>query len=1017
MHRSVGLSSASRRLRLLVVMLATMTLTICFAASVALAVPAAPMARTLTNPDGTTIQARQWGDEWYHGWETLEGYTIVKDELGFWCYAEPDVERGLVPSPVRVNGAPPRTLPQHVRPPREFLDRIDDMRQAAVGELRVDRGPSVGHFPVFLITFSDRQPTYTQGNFDNLLFGDSPDPAVVSGPGTMKNFYEDVSFGQYSVQGVVGGWYTAANLHDYYGANVPQWGDMDAHAAELVAEAVQAADATGFDWTPYDANNDGYVDVVAVVHQGTGEEEGVDPNDIWSHSWNLASANYYLGDGPGAITTHDGKIVNRYIIMPELLGVAGRDDYAGMATVGVFCHEYGHAIGLPDLYDTDYSSQGIGNWGLMGGGSWNGVTRPGDSPAYMTAWSRVKKGWLAPELVSNSGQVTIPGVQVSGRAFQILDGPEHFLLDNRQPVGFDAALPGHGLLIWHIDDTVGSNSNDAHRMVDLEEADGLDHLDKTREQGGNRGDAGDPYPGSTNNQAFTAKSYPSNLLYDGSGSGAAVTNIAESQDGVVTATIDFTSPPVVTAASATPAWGAPPLVVTFSGEASDPDGDLASTWWEMPDGSTVNGVEATATFAEPGVYTAVFHAEDSVGNPVSRPVSVILAESGAVLFVDDDEGQGYEGYFTSALDAAGIPYVTTTPPVYVSPDVPYVIIWNCNDGYPTLTADDQAFLAAYLDGGGRLFLSGQDVLFEIADNSTFDEQYLHVASRDDDVGTNYVYGVDGDPISGGLSITLDYPFSDWSDNIYPAIDAVGLFTNDGGEFAALRYEGKHRVVFFAFPFEAIPGTPVGESQETVPSLLMDRIVDFLYRNDAPSVEITAPAEAALVAGKVTIAWQSQDPDGADDRVTVDLYCSSDGGTTWQTIATGQPATGTCKWDTSRTGHGGDCIVRAVATDPYGGTGEDRVSVKVGLTDGLLGLGPNPASASVNVYHGPVAGTIFVYDIAGRLVVSHSAPAGESQWVWGLTTSDGRPVANGLYLIIFVTEDGQRSSVARLIVQR
>ncbi|MEW6107386.1 MAG: immune inhibitor A domain-containing protein, partial [Bacillota bacterium] len=226
MHRSVGLSSASRRLRLLVVMLATMTLTICFAASVALAVPAAPMARTLTNPDGTTIQARQWGDEWYHGWETLEGYTIVKDELGFWCYAEPDVERGLVPSPVRVNGAPPRTLPQHVRPPREFLDRIDDMRQAAVGELRVDRGPSVGHFPVFLITFSDRQPTYTQGNFDNLLFGDSPDPAVVSGPGTMKNFYEDVSFGQYSVQGVVGGWYTAANLHDYYGANVPQWGDM-----------------------------------------------------------------------------------------------------------------------------------------------------------------------------------------------------------------------------------------------------------------------------------------------------------------------------------------------------------------------------------------------------------------------------------------------------------------------------------------------------------------------------------------------------------------------------------------------------------------------------------------------------------------------------------------------------------------------------------------------------------------------------------------------------------------------
>lgn len=1026
MHRRVDLSSPFHRLRVLVVMLATMILTIGFAASVALAVPAAPMVRTLSNPDGTTIQARQWGDEWYHGWETLDGYTIVKDELGFWCYAEPDVERGLVPSSVRANGAPLRTVPPHVRPPREFLDRIDEMRQTAVSELRTDMGPSVGHFPVFLITFNDRQPTYTQGNFNNLLFGDSPDTAVVSGPGTMKNFYEDVSFGQYSVQGVVGGWYTAPKSHDYYGENLPIWGGTDAHAAELVAEAVLAADAAGFDWTPYDANNDGYVDVVAVVHQGTGEEEGVDPNDIWSHSWSLAGAKYWLNDGPGPIHTWDGKIVNRYIIMPELLGVAGRDDYAGMATVGVFCHEYGHAIGLPDLYDTDYSSQGIGNWGLMGGGSWNWVRRPGDSPAYMTAWSRVQMGWLTPQLVSSSTQVTVPGIQVSGTAFQLLDGPEHFLLENRQPDGFDAALPGHGLLIWHIDDNVWGNSNDAHRMVDLEEADGLDHLDKTRAQGGNRGDAGDPYPGSTNNQAFTATSYPNNLLYSGVGSGAAVMNISE-QQSVVTADVDLTSSPSVSAASATPGWGEPPLTVTFSGQASDPDGDLQRTWWELPDGTVVDGTQATATFSEPGVYTATFHVEDSVGNPASQAVKVVVAQRGTVLFVDDDEGRvdnqknGFESYFTRAFEAAGIPYVIATPPLNLPTDVPYAIVWNCNDGYPTLTVEDQAFLAAYLDGGGRLFLSGQDVLFEIADASDFDEKYLHVDDREDDLGTENVRGVGGDPISDGLNIKLEYPFDDWSDDIYPSADATGIFLNDRNRFVALRYEGDYKIVFLAFPFEAIPAVvqPAGSGSkqlETDPGALILRR-SMAWFNRAPSIVLNSPKQGAVLAGIQTVAWTAADIDNTDSTLTVALYYSSDRGATWKQIAEGLPAKASYEWDTSQLTRGGSYLVRALVKDPWGAEASSEATVTVGKISGMLGLGPNPASDFVNIYHAPVAGTIFVYDLSGRLVADHAAAAGESVWVWNLTTNDGRPLANGLYLIVFVAEDGTRSQVERLIIQR
>ncbi|MGE5584534.1 MAG: M6 family metalloprotease domain-containing protein [Bacillota bacterium] len=1001
-----------------------MTLTICFAASVALAVPAAPMARTLTNPDGTTIQARQWGDEWYHGWETLDGYTIVKDELGFWCYAEPDVERGLVPSSVRANGIPLKTVPQQVRPPREFLDRIDEMRQAAVGELRVDRGPSVGHFPVFLITFSDRQPTYTQGNFDNLLFGDSPDPAVVSGPGTMKNFYEDVSFGQYSVQGVVGGWYAAANPHDYYGENHPQYG-VDLHAASLVAEAVQAADAAGFDWAPYDSDGDGYVDVVAVVHQGTGEEEMADPYDIWSHSWNLTSASYFLGE-PGPIQTHDGKIVDRYIIMPELLGVSGRDDFAGMAAVGVFCHEYGHAIGLPDLYDTDYSSEGIGNWGLMGGGSWNRVNRPGDSPAYMTAWSRIRKGWLSPEVIHEAVQLSIPDVESQPQVFQLQEGPEHFLLENRQSIGFDAGLPGHGLLIWHIDNSMTSNDMDTHRMVDLEEADGQDDLDKTREQGGNRGDDGDPYPGSSGNRQFTSDSYPNSLLYDGTRSGVFVTEITQRPDGVVTVRAGNGSP--IIAASATPSWGTPPLTVTFSAQVSDPDNDLQDVWWEMPDETTVDGIEAQTTFTEPGVYTATLHAVDNAGNSASQRVSVVAAQQGSVLFVDDDEGQlddqenGYETYFSTAFAAAGIPYVMATTPVSIAADVPYVIVWNCNDGYPTLTSEDQAFLKAYLDGGGRLLLSGQDILYEIALDSTFDEEYLHVASRNDDVGTDYVNGVAGDPITGGLWIDLDYPFADWSDNIDPADDAVGIFTNDKGRFAALRHEGKYKVIFLAFPFEAIPspielpGSGAKQAGDNIRAQILERAMGW-FNNRAPHIDLVTPAQEDVLAKTQLVTWTAGDDDNDVSELSVALYYSCDNGATWQQVVDGLPAAGRYEWDTSRVPRVGRCLVRALVRDPWDSRATDEASVKTASLTGMLSLGPNPASRSVNIYHEPVDGTVFVYDIAGRLVAEHAASSGEWLWVWDLTAADGRALANGLYLVIFVAEDGTRSQVERLIVQR
>ena len=396
-----------------------------------------------------------------------------------------------------------------------------------------------GNIPVILINFSDRTTTYSGGAFNTLLFG--------TGNNSMKDYYQEVSYGNFSVSGGVTGWYTASYTHDYYGQNDEKGEDM--WPGTLVREAVAEADAHGFYFAPYDQDGDCYVDVVAIIHQGSGEEaSGTATTDIWSHSWNLNSAYYKGYSNGGEYTTNDicpyGNYinikVNSYIIQPETL-------LNGMETMGVFAHEYGHALGLPDLYDTDDSSSGIGNWSLMGFGSWNYVNRRGDCPAHMDAWCKYKLQWVTPTRVS--GTLTnepITQAATNADVYQMLNGSpstggEYFLIENRQKIGFDQGLPGAGLLIWHIDESISNNTNEwypgcstctSHYHVSLEEADNLWNLEKNE----NRGDTGDPYPGLAGSTSFTDSSSPNSRLYNGNPSDVSVIDISAS-GSTMTATL------------------------------------------------------------------------------------------------------------------------------------------------------------------------------------------------------------------------------------------------------------------------------------------------------------------------------------------------------------------------------------------------------------------------------------------------------------------------------------------------
>lgn len=512
-------------------------------AAPAMAVPAAPDTIARKQPNGRSFRMRLWGDERLHGWQTAEGYTVLHDKAtGYWHYArlgakgeiEKARERPTLDAPPAGVSVALRPSPQSVSMRRSQMIGMEETPQE-----RAIPGTGTGYCPVMLVNFSDTTTIYNPADFRTLLFG--------SGVWSMKDYYEEVSYGAFTVAegpSGIGGWYTAASTHDNYGTNDAIGRDM--WPGDLVYEAAQVADTAGYDFAPYDQDGDCLVDNLVIVHQGGGEEfVGAPDTNIWSHSWSLAGAEYFGYSHHGPYTTnsncaaHPGEkiVVNKYTMQPELYATTSR-----LTTMGVYAHEFGHALGLPDLYDEDYSSIGVGDWSLMASGSWNRFGGDGGNrPSHIDPWGKWLLGWITPTPVTCASAVSLPSAAISSAGFhRLLDGSapgvtgEYFLVENRQQTGFDAGLPGAGLLIWHVDEAVDDNTGECypggpscatqHYKVALVQADNLWNFEK----GDNEGDAGDSYPGTSNRRIFTGTSSPNSKLHSGAESGAAVTGISDS---------------------------------------------------------------------------------------------------------------------------------------------------------------------------------------------------------------------------------------------------------------------------------------------------------------------------------------------------------------------------------------------------------------------------------------------------------------------------------------------------------
>jgi len=529
---------------------------------------------------------------------------------------------------------------------------------------------------VIQIDFPDQAGTQTREHFESLLFGET---------NSLRHYYREVSYGQLDIQGTFAGtgWYRSSKNMSWWGDDTdPNYDVDDANGPiyNLAREAIQLADAD-VDFSVYDANGNGVIEPlelhIIIIHAGHDQAQTANEFDIWSH--------YYQVVKPLLVV--DGVRLSGG-------GSAGYMMVAEDSPLGVIAHEFGHSLGLPDLYDRtpkrNPDSYGIGDWGLMASGSWlgGGGWRDGSSPAHPCAWSKVFLGWVEPTVITSTTspiQVQVNQAETAGATvIQLLSNPdgtddwswsgggagEYFLLEYRRKTGYDSELPGEGLLIWHIDESRGNNDDETHKLVDLEEADGLNELNEL-EPLGNRGDENDPYyrPRFMN---FTPTTNPNSNFYDGTPSWVSIIDIGPRGGTNMTATIDVR--PTVYVISTTPAPGATgvrrdqPVSVVFS-ESMDASREptLAQTagmdpgGWSFSGWSTTNIQDDTATWTHydfrprGSVTLKVMDYVDSAGNE-DAPYSwsfTVAEESVLTLEADEtkvapDETITFSGRLTDA---------------------------------------------------------------------------------------------------------------------------------------------------------------------------------------------------------------------------------------------------------------------------------------------------------------------------------------------------------------------------------
>lgn len=436
-------------------------------AAMTFAIPAKKSWKVVSQSDGTTIRVSQAGDEHLHYYITEDNVPLYKAADNRYCYLT--IENGkLHNSGVLAHESAARSAKE-----LQVMNTIHDLapiarqmvakkRSAAKRCGRPDRLPSKDDRSVFkgskkalviLAAFSDK--SFSKGDdaivkfYDEVLNqeGYSQNGAA----GSVHDYFKDMSRGEFDLTFDIVGPVKVSKSATYYGGPSPIMGGTD-HIGEFITEAINKADEKcDIDWKKYDWDDDGEVEQVFVLYAGYGQATGGPTGTIWPNAWTLDEA-LQNSDGNGGFSI-DGVFINQYACSNEL--------YLDSGTVpmglGVFCHEFSHCMGLPDMYDTNYgSTPTMGDWDLLAGGSYNGPQGIGWCPAGWTSYERAYAGWL--ELTELKAGDIIKGMtsleEADGKAYVIYNDnhkDEYYLLENHKGMGWDKYTPENGLLIIHVD--------------------------------------------------------------------------------------------------------------------------------------------------------------------------------------------------------------------------------------------------------------------------------------------------------------------------------------------------------------------------------------------------------------------------------------------------------------------------------------------------------------------------------------------------------------------------------------
>ncbi len=392
------------------------------------AVPAKPGPFQYTQPDGSVVTLERHGDEFLN-WTTLYGTqrVVELDENGFW-------------RPSQISEASREAA--RLRRQTVGEQRLQILHSRSRSNVSMTQGSR--HIPVFLVEFPDKNFSVENpaDSFSAML--NQPGYSGNEGTGSVQDYFMDNSHGRFQPIFDVYGPVMLPNEMAYYGKNRSGQGTDIRPELALFDACVILADQV--DFSIYDADGDGFVDMTLFYYAGYSEAEGASTNTIWPHQYTVQASS----SDEARNTRFNGKRLGNYFCTAELKGTQGTKQCG----IGPTCHEFSHSLGLPDFYDTDYEKNGecagLTSFSLMDGGCYLNESR---TPPYLNAEERVMLGWMAEEEVLDltSGTVSFPAIQnnVAYISYCSVEG-EYYLYECRDASGWDAYLP-EGMLIYHAD--------------------------------------------------------------------------------------------------------------------------------------------------------------------------------------------------------------------------------------------------------------------------------------------------------------------------------------------------------------------------------------------------------------------------------------------------------------------------------------------------------------------------------------------------------------------------------------